>query len=233
MIQRKIVVIEDEPDIRETVEHYLSREGFAVASAPDGEAGFELVRRDGADLVVLDILMPGLDGIEVCRMLKMDPVTRGIPVIILSAKDEEADIVLGLGVGADDYLSKPFSPRELTARIRAVLRRGAVQEDGDTQQRVVRGPLVVDPLRHEVRVDAGAVGFTATEFRLLHLLASHPGRVFTRDQLVSRVIGDGAVVIDRNIDVHVRAIRKKLGEHRDLIMTIRGVGYRFRDQDSE
>lgn len=231
--QRKVVCIEDEPDILELIEYNLRREGFHVLTASDGETGLELVRREGADLVLLDLLMPGLDGLEVCRSLKMDSVTRSIPIIIVSAKGEEADIVLGLGVGADDYVSKPFSPRELIARIRAVMRRGSVQESGDKKDRLIRGGVVVDPVRHEVLVDGKSVPFTATEFRLLHLLASHPGRVFTRDQLVTRVIGDGAVVIDRNIDVHVRSIRKKLDPHRDLIVTIRGVGYRFRDQEDD
>lgn len=232
--RRKIVVIEDEHDIREMVEYNLGREGFSVATAADGERGLELVQRQGADLVLLDLLLPGLDGIEVCRALKMDAVTRQIPVIILSAKGEESDIVLGLGVGADDYVTKPFSPRELIARIRAVLRRGITRrESGGGEQRVVHEGVTVDPTRHEVRVDGEVIPFTATELRLLHWLGSHPGRVFTREQLVNRVIGDGAVVIDRNIDVHVRSIRKKLGPYRDLVTTVRGVGYRFRDREAE
>jgi DNA-binding response OmpR family regulator len=229
--RRKIIVIEDEPDILETIEHNLAREGFAVATAANGESGLERVRREGADLVVLDLLLPGLHGLDVCRALKMDAVTRRIPIIMVTARGEESDVVLGLGVGADDYVTKPFKPRELVARVHAVLRRGTLQEDKHANQRVVWEGVVIDPLRHEVLLDGAPVPFTATEFRLLHLLASHPGRVFTRDQLVSRVIGDGAVVIDRNIDVHVRAIRQKLGDHRELIMTIRGVGYRFKDEE--
>ena len=232
LTRRKIVVIEDEPDILETIEYNLVREGYSVMTALDGETGLDKVRRHGADLVLLDLMLPGLDGIEVCRTIKMDEVTRQIPIIIVSAKGEETDVVLGLELGADDYVTKPFKPRELVARVRAVLRRGALQEEKHTRQRVARDGVVIDPLRHEVKVDGVVTSFTATEFRLLHLLASHPGRVFTRDQLVSRVIGDGAVVIDRNIDVHVRAIRKKLEHYRDLVMTIRGVGYRFRDQDT-
>jgi len=223
--RRKIVVIEDEPDILELVAYNLEREGFAVVTAGDGQSGLRKVVKEAPDLVLLDLLLPDLDGIEVCRNLKMDPVTRAIPVIMVTAKGEEADVVLGLGMGADDYVTKPFSPRELVARIRAVLRRGAGAEGPRDAQRLVREGVVIDPLRHEVRVDAAAVGLTATEFRLLHLLASHPGRVFTRDQLVARVIGDGAAVIDRNIDVHVRAIRQKLDRYRHLIVTVRGVGY--------
>ncbi len=228
--RRKIVVIEDEPDILEVLAYNLNREGFAVLTASRGEDGLRLVHREDPELVLLDLLLPGLDGIEVCRKLKLDPVTRAIPVIMLTAKGEESDIVLGLGVGADDYITKPFSPREVIARIRAVLRRGTLKDEAGLEERVMVEGLLVDPQRHEVRVEGQPVTLTATEFRLLHLLASHPGRVFTRDQLVNRVIGDGAAVIDRNIDVHVRSIRKKLSEQRDLIETIRGVGYRFRDE---
>jgi DNA-binding response OmpR family regulator len=225
----KIVVVEDEPDILEVIEYNLSREGLQVVTASSGDEGLRAITREAPDLVLLDLWLPGIDGIEVCRKLKMDPVTQRIPIIMVSAKGEESDIVLGLGVGADDYVAKPFRPKELIARVKAVLRRGAARDDDSEGDRVARGPLMIDATRHEVRVAGEPVIFTATEFRLLHLLASHPGRVFTRDQLVSRVIGGGAAVIDRNIDVHVRSIRKKLGEHRYLIGTIRGVGYRFQD----
>ena len=230
MSQRKIVVIEDEPDILEAIQYNLEREGFRVIAVARGDEGLKTVVREGPDLLLLDLLLPGLDGLEVCRQLKMDPVTQNVPIIMVSAKGEESDIVLGLGVGADDYVTKPFKPKELIARVRAVLRRGTYREDAGSD-RVVFGPLVVDATRHEVRLDGSRVTLTPTEFRLLHLLASHPGRVFTRDLLVTRVIGDGAAVIDRNIDVHVRSIRKKLGSHRHLIDTIRGVGYRFQDEE--
>lgn len=231
MAQRKIVVIEDEPDIQELITYHLEREGFTVVSASNGEEGFQKVVREAPDLVLLDLFLPGLDGLEVCRKLKMDAVTRQIPIVMVTAKGEESDVVLGLGVGADDYVTKPFSPKELVARVRAVLRRGSLRAEEGKGERLVRGELVIDPLRHEARADGRPLTLTATEFRLLHLLASHAGRVFTRDQLVSRVIGDGAAVIDRNIDVHVRAIRKKLCEQRHLIETVRGVGYRFQDED--
>ncbi len=231
MPQRKIVVIEDEPDILEAIRYNLEREGFKVVAATSGDEGLKTVVREGPDLLLLDLLLPGLDGLEVCRRLKIDPVTQGIPIIMVSAKGEESDIVLGLGVGADDYVTKPFKPKELIARVRAVLRRGTYRESEAGNDRVARGPLVVDAIRHEVQLEGRGVTLTPTEFRLLHLLASHPGRVFTRDLLVTRVIGDGAAVIDRNIDVHVRSIRKKLGVHRHLINTIRGVGYRFQDEE--
>ncbi len=226
---KTIVVIEDEPDILEVLSYNLSREGFKVRAAEDGEQGLALVRTHAPDLVLLDLMLPGLDGLEVCRALKADAVTAGVPVIMVTAKGEESDVVLGLGIGADDYVTKPFSPKELIARVRAVLRRGPMQAAGDSADRVVCGGVVVDAGRHRVTVDGADVVCTATELRLLHFLASHPGRVFTRDHLLSRVIGEHAVVIDRNIDVHVRAIRKKIGAHRGLIETVRGVGYRFRD----
>jgi len=231
MTGEKIVVVEDEEDILDVIRYNLAREGYRVSAARDGRKGLKLVRDEAPDLVLLDLMLPGLDGIELCRHLKADPVTRAIPIIMVTAKGEEPDIVLGLGVGADDYIAKPFSPRELVARVKAVLRRGPLKEDTGLGERVVRAGVIVDAARFEVRVDSKPVTFTATEFRLLHLLASHPGRVFTRDQLLSRVIGEHAVVIDRNIDVHVRAVRSKLGAYRDLVETVRGVGYRFRETE--
>jgi len=172
-------------------------------------------------------MLPGMDGVEVCRQVKSDPVTRSIPIVMVTAKGEESDIVLGLGIGADDYITKPFSPRELVARIKVVLRRGPLREQSGGGERVVRGTLTVDLGRHEARVSDQLVNLTPTEMRLLHFLASHPGRVFPRAHLLSRVIGEDAIVTDRNIDVHVRALRLKLGEHQHLIETVRGVGYRF------
>lgn len=229
MAKESILVVEDEPDIAEIIEYNLVREGYRVQIADDGEAALDQILRIAPDIVLLDLMLPGLDGLEVCRRLKEDPVTRGIPVIMVTAKGEESDVVLGLGIGADDYVSKPFSPRELTARVRAVLRRGTVRVASDSSERVVLGPLVIDAGRHDVRLGGEEVRLTATEFRLLHLLVSHAGRTFTRDQLLSRVIGESVAVTDRNIDVHVRMIRKKFGEHRDIIETVRGVGYRCRD----
>jgi two-component system phosphate regulon response regulator PhoB len=227
----KIVVIEDETDILEVIAYNLKREGYEVITSTSGEDGLEKIEKTKPNLVVLDLMLPEVDGIELCRKLKSDPVTQSIPVIMVTAKGEESDVVLGLGVGADDYVTKPFSPRELTARVKAVLRRSKSRGEVDGRERVAFEGVVIDPQRHEVKVDDESVTLTATEFRLLHFLATHPGRVFTRDHLLTRVIGEDAIVIDRNIDVHVRAIRKKLGNHRDLVETIRGVGYRFKDND--
>ena len=229
MPQEKILVIEDEPDIGELIQYNLAREGYWVSVIDDGEEGLDRILRDSPDLVLLDLMLPGTDGLELCRRLKEDPLTRAVPVIMVTAKGEESDIVLGLGMGADDYVCKPFSPRELVARVRAVLRRGPLRAEGGSRERITQDGLTVDSMRHQVTVDGKDVPFTATEFRLLHLLASHPGRTFTRDQMLSRIIGESAAVTDRNIDVHVRTVRKKLGERRDVIETVRGVGYRFRD----
>ncbi len=228
MDPRRILVIEDEADILEVIEYNLVREGYKISCVSDGDEGLEAARRLAPDLVLLDLMLPGLDGIEVCRRLKEDSVTGNIPIIMVTAKGEESDVVLGLGVGADDYVTKPFSPRELIARVKAVMRRGSLVGGSVGSDRIVREGIVVDVGRHEVLVQGKSVDFTPSELRLLHLLASHPGRVFTRDQLLSRVIGGGAYVIDRNIDVHVRAVRKKLGSESDLIETVRGVGYRFK-----
>jgi two-component system phosphate regulon response regulator PhoB len=228
--KEKVVVIEDEPDILEVVRYNLAREHYDVHGVRDGEQGLATVRKQAPDLVILDLMLPGMDGIEVCRRLRADPLTSGIPVMMLTAKGEESDVVLGLGVGADDYVTKPFSPKVLVARVRALLRRGGPKDERAGTDRLVRPGLVIDAARHEVLVDGKPVTLTASEFRLLHFLAAHPGRVFSRDQLLSKVVGDDVIVIERNVDVHVGAVRKKLGSRRECIETVRGVGYRFRDQ---
>jgi len=230
MKREKILVIEDEPDIRELIAYNLEREGFRVLTTRDGEEGIRLARREKPDLILLDLMLPSMDGLEVCRRMQADAATRAIAVVMVTAKGEESDVVLGLGVGADDYITKPFSPKVLIARVKAVLRRGADPETEETSEVLDRGPVTIDVPRHEVLIDKEPVEFTHTEFKLLQFLARYPGRVFTRDHLLSRVIGDDAIVLARNIDVHIRAIRKKLGDHRDLVETIRGVGYRFKDE---
>ena len=229
MKKPKIVVIEDEVDILEVINYNLSKEGFDVCSALDGEEGLALVKKEVPDLVLLDLMLPGLDGIEICRKLKTDYSTRSIPIIMVTAKGEESDIVLGLGMGADDYMVKPFRPRELIARIRSVLRRGDFIEEGEGLVSI--DELVIDINRHEVKLEGKKIVLTAMEFKLLHFLASHPGQVFTRENLLNHVSSDDTFIIDRNIDVHIRSIRKKLNKHRELIETIHRVGYRFRDKD--
>ena len=229
MKKPKIVVIEDEVDILEVINYNLSKEGFDVCSALDGEEGLGLIKKEVPDLVLLDLMLPGLDGIEICRKLKTDYSTRSIPIIMVTAKGEESDIVLGLGMGADDYMVKPFRPRELMARIRSVLRRGDFIEEGEGLVSI--DELVIDINRHEVKLEGKKIVLTAMEFKLLHFLASHPGQVFTRENLLNHVSSDDTFIIDRNIDVHIRSIRKKLNKHRELIETIHRVGYRFRDKD--
>ena len=228
--REKIVVIEDEADILELIEYNLAREGYRVTACSDGEQGLHAARKADPDLILLDVMLPGIDGFEVCRQLRRDPLTRSVPVVFLTAKAEEADVILGLGLGADDYVAKPFRPRELIARVQAVLRRGPSRGEEPSGERLVRGDLVIDMVRHEVMARGENVVLTPTEMRLLHLLASHPGRVFTRAHLLSRVIGEDAIVTDRNVDVHIRGIRQKLGELREVIETVRGVGYRFKDR---
>jgi len=229
MSRSKVVIIEDEPDIVEIISYNLKREGFQVASVGRGDEGLNMVRNLSPSLVLLDLMLPGVDGLSVCQQLKSDPITRDIPIVIVSAKGEESDVVIGLGLGADDYIAKPFSPRELLARVKAVLRRGPLRED-PRKERISIKDLVVDVARHEVRLAGELVKLTATEFKILYQLASQPGRAFTREQLLNRVVGEGVVVVDRNIDVHIRSIRKKLGDHAQMVQTIRGVGYRFVDE---
>jgi two-component system phosphate regulon response regulator PhoB len=185
-MKEMILAIEDEPDLLEVLHYNLTKEGYKVEVAQDGEEGTRLIHRHRPSLILLDLMLPGIHGLEICRRVKSDPATRDIPIIIVSAKGEETDVVLGLEMGADDYVTKPYSPRELLARVRAVLRRGPNRvDDGDAPRRVRIEDLTIDPVRHEVRIGDEAVSFTATEFRLLYYLASRPGRVFTREQLIT------------------------------------------------
>ena len=223
---KSVLVVEDEPDVLDLVAFHLGRAGYQVLRADRGAKAQEYLKRTRPDLVILDLMLPDMSGLEILQTMGEDGRLRGVPVIILSARASTEDRVLGLELGAVDYVPKPFSPRELVLRVRAVLARHATAE---RERPLAIGELVIDRTQHRVLVAGAEVVLTATEFRLLHFLASHPGRVFTRDQLLTRVIGEEAIVIDRNIDVHVRAIRKKLGEQRQLVETIRGVGYRFKD----
>jgi DNA-binding response OmpR family regulator len=224
----RILLIEDDADISELVQYNLEREGYKVYASGDGELGLDLAGQLKPDLIVLDLMLPGLDGLAVCRKLRGGPFG-DVPIVMLTAKGEESDVVIGLEMGADDYVTKPFSPRELIARIRAVLRRprgGAA--DGPTGRRTV-GPVTIDPERHEVFYRDQPIQLTLAEYRLLSALTSRPGRVFTREQLLEKITGGEVYVIDRNVDVHVRAIRKKLEGDADFIVTVRGVGYKCRD----
>jgi two-component system phosphate regulon response regulator PhoB len=223
-----ILIIEDEADIRELTRYNLSQEGYTVFEAATGEEGLEQIQKNSIDLVLLDLMLPVLDGLEVCKRLRNDDETKTIPIIMLTAKGEEIDIVSGLEVGADDYITKPFSPRVLIARIRAILRRN--QEDADDLESVIHAHNVtIHPARHEVLVDETSVDLTRTEFELLSYLAKRPGWVRTRGQIVDAVHGDLYPVTERSVDVQVVGLRKKLGQAGTLVETVRGVGYRFRE----
>lgn len=233
MSKKKIVIVEDEPDILEVLSYNLKREGFEVTTALDGTTGLGLVEKLAPDLVLLDLMLPGIDGLEICRQIKGNKKLAHISVIMVSAKGEESDVVLGLGIGADDYIAKPFSPRELIARVKAVIRRSQVSDVSDDSDIIDVEGLVIDAAKFSVSYLGRPIKFTATEFRLLHQLARSPGRVFSREQLLDNAFGSNVVVVDRNIDVHIRAIRKKISEDMQFIETIRGIGYRFMDVRSE
>ncbi|MHC4952769.1 MAG: response regulator [Planctomycetota bacterium] len=226
---RRILVVEDEIDLLEAVSFALKKEGLKPIRAGSGEQALELVEETRPDLVLLDLMLPGMDGLEVCRRLRANEQTARIPIIMVTAKAEETDAIIGLGVGADDYIRKPYGLKELVARVRAVLRRA--QEPAETGARIIEaGDLQVDPSRHEVTISGQPVTLTATEFRLLHHLVRNRGRVYTRAQLLDHVVGNDVIVIERNIDVHISALRRKLGEEGVRIETIRGVGYKFSER---
>ena len=225
MSNEKIFIVEDEPDILDVISYSLNREGFQIESSLDGAESIELIQQFKPDLILLDLMLPGMGGLDVCRHLKNDELSKHIPIIMVTAKGEESDIVLGLGLGADDYISKPFSPRELIARIKSVLRRSKESDNTKRSEIIESGELVIDTTKHKVLLKGSEIKLTATEFRL----ASNPGQVFPRDQLLDQAFGRNTVVVDRNIDVHIRAIRKKINADQYYIETVRGVGYRFRD----
>ncbi|MEZ0227678.1 MAG: response regulator transcription factor, partial [Planctomycetota bacterium] len=207
---KKVLVVDDEKDMLELVKYGFEQDGFGVVTATSGEKALELAKRETPSAIILDVMMPGLDGLEVLKRLRGDQRTQSIPIILLTAKGGEADRVVGLELGADDYVVKPFSPRELIARVKAVLRRTERREEPATV--VAVGPIKIDSTRREVRVAEGVVPLTTTEFDMLRLLASHPGRVYTRAELLERVRGSDALATDRAIDAHIAAIRRKLGD---------------------
>ena len=225
MAKGKIQIIEDERDIVEMVEYNLKEEGYDVISSFDGQKGIEQARKEKPDLIILDLMLPSIDGFEVCKVLKGQQSTAHIPIIILSAKSRETDKVVGLELGADDYVTKPFSPRELIARIKVVLRRRSEKEPS----MITRGGVILDSTKHKVKVRGQDIELTATEFKLLESLIRHPGFVFSRYQLLEAAGIDESMVYDRTIDAHVKSLRRKLGRAKDYIETVRGIGYRFRE----
>jgi two-component system alkaline phosphatase synthesis response regulator PhoP len=232
MSKNNILVVEDEKDIQELVRYNLAKEGYQVTLADSGEEGLKTVQSLCPDLVVLDLMLPGVDGLEVCRRMKNDPLTADIPIIMLTAKGDESDIVAGLELGADDYVTKPFNLKVFVSRVHAVLRRSKKDTTGDED--VLRFPeLVIHPGRREVRVNDKTVALTFTEFGILKYLARRPGWVFTRCQIVEAVRGDGYSVTERSVDFQIVGLRKKLKEASNRIETVRGVGYRFKETLNE
>lgn len=228
MAREKILVVEDEEDILELIKYNLIKDGYQVSTAMTGEAGLELARRLVPDMILLDIMLPGMDGLEVCKLLKNDPATSKVPIIMLTAKGEESDIVTGLELGADDYMPKPFSPKIVIARVRNLLRRKG-RDEMDDNSTIKHKDLVIHPGRHEVLVKGKLVDLTFTEFRVLQFLARRPGWVYTRAQIVDAVKGEDYPVTDRSVDVQIVGLRRKLGTCGSYIDTVRGVGYRFKE----
>jgi two-component system phosphate regulon response regulator PhoB len=221
---RKILIIEDESDVADLLTLNLRKAGFRVATAVDGANGLQKARDDKPDFIILDLMLPKLPGLEVCKILKSDTATCHIPILMLTAKAEEIDRIVGLEFGADDYVTKPFSPREIGLRIRAILRRGETADES-----LKAGPISIDPARHEVRVNGKHVRLTSLEFKLLRALMQRRGRVQERDRLLNEVWGYESVIDTRTVDTHVRRLREKLGKAGDVIETVRGFGYRLRE----
>ncbi len=232
--RKKVLIVDDEKDIVDLVAYNLARNGYETLTAHDGNDALESAAKDAPDLIILDLMLPGLDGTEVARRLKADARTAQIPIVMLTAKGEETDVVVGLTLGADDYVTKPFSMKVLLARVGSVLRRAEAGSGGSVEGGLLRaGPLSIDTLKHEVMVNDEVIKLTLTEFKLLSALLTARGRVLTRDQLMDKAMGTDVFVTDRAIDVHITAIRKKLGEASWLVNTVRGVGYRLRESPDD
>lgn len=232
MAREKILLIDDEEDILELLKFNLTKNGYNISISGNGEQALKLTKSNTFDLIVLDLMLPGVGGLDLCKILKSNLETKKIPIIMVTAKGEESDIVIGLELGADDYITKPFSPRVLVSRIRAVLRRHGKGEEEQTQTIKFNG-FEIDPKKHKVIVNGKNVELTHTEFAILAFLASHPGWVFTRYQIIDNVKGDGYPITDRSVDVQIVGLRKKIGDYSEIIETVRGVGYRFREIEQE
>ena len=223
---KKIMIIEDESDVADLLTLNLRKAGFRTSTAADGVSGLQKARDDRPDFIILDLMLPKMAGLEVCKILKSDTATSHIPILMLTAKAEEIDRIVGLEFGADDYVTKPFSPREVVLRIKAILRRA---EGGAEDERLSAGSIVIDPARHEVSVHGKRVNLTSLEFKLLRTLMQRRGRVQARDRLLNDVWGYESVIDTRTVDTHVRRLRKKLGKAADAIESVRGFGYRLRE----
>jgi len=228
-VMKSILIIEDEKDIVDLIEYHLKQSGFSVISALDGPAGLEKAKKKSPNLIILDLMLPEMDGKDICRSLKSNPLTQSIPILMLTAKAEETDRLIGFELGADDYVTKPFSPKELVLRVKAILRRKEVDQEGEKIIRI--GDLLIDIDRYQISIKKSPVRLTSTEFKLLVELASKKGRVQTREHLLDRVWGYTYEGYARTVDTHVRRLREKMGPFGDSIETIRGVGYRFREEN--
>ena len=224
----KILVVDDEEDLLELVRYTLAKEGHSITCVDTGEKAVDSAQRKLPDLIVLDLMLPGIDGLEVCRRLKRDSRTRDVPIIMLTAKSEERDVITGLDGGADDYITKPFSPRVLLARVKSLLRRKDVEIRSQQETTIQVRDLIIHPGRHEVTLQGNQLKLTYTEFALLQFLTKRPGWAYTRSQIVDAVKGEDYPVTERSVDVQVAGLRKKLGVFGSNIETVRGVGYRFR-----
>ncbi|HBY57550.1 MAG TPA: DNA-binding response regulator [Candidatus Atribacteria bacterium] len=232
MSKENILVVDDEKDIVELLQYNLEKEGYRVSAVFSGEQCLENVKTELPDLILLDLMLPEIDGLDVCKILKSNSRTSNIPIIMLTAKGEETDIVLGLELGADDYITKPFKIRELLARVKAVLRRAKnnISLLSKEKDLIKFKDLVIDSIKHQVTLKNQPLNLTSTEFKLLKFLASHPGKVFTREQLLNQVWSEDSFIVDRAVDVHIRRLRQKLLTASNYIITIRGVGYRFKEE---
>ena len=229
MSKETILIVDDEEDILELIKFNLKGEGYNILQAMTGEEAIKIAKQSGPDLMVLDLMLPGIDGLEVTRYLKKNDATANIPIVMLTAKGEESDIVTGLELGANDYISKPFSPRELTARIRAILRRRQKNSAEPPVRVRQEGDMVIDRAKHRVTIEGKLIELTLSEFELLSFLAEKKGWVFTRGQIVDAIHGENYAVTERSIDVIIVGLRKKLGSYSSCIETVRGVGYRFKE----
>ena len=231
MKNKKIMVVDDEADIRELIRFNLEKEGFEVVSVSDGETALEEARLRQPDLILLDVMLPGIDGVEVCFKLKSDVAFKSIPIVMLSAKSDESDQLVGLKIGADDYLVKPFSPKVLVAKIGAILRRGDVVSSSSVDEEPVirfKG-LYMNPNDFSVSYKEAPLKLTAVEYKILYFLARKPGRVYTRERIIEQVRGDDVIITGRTVDVHILSLRRKLGDAADLIETVRGIGYKVQE----
>jgi two-component system phosphate regulon response regulator PhoB len=228
MARDKVLVVEDERSLTDVLTYNLEREGYEPFVAHDGNDGLRKAQTVLPDVIILDLMLPGITGLDICKDLKSSPKTASIPIIMLTAKSEESDQIVGFAVGADDYVTKPFSTKVLLQRVKALLRRKATPEPQDTEL-ISFGKLKIDKRSHKVSLGSHTLTLTPTEFRLLETLIRQPGRAFTRHDLMDSAIGDGAIVLERTIDVHVKSLRRKLGSMGDCIETVRGLGYRFKE----